>query len=89
MGTAITREILGHDLLAYLSDEPTHDVMNSLMMSIAVGRSSSNLMSNLVADADSLSVAADLKRLATRTQGSGMGAAEHWCADHGRVAPND
>ncbi|MEC4339738.1 MobH family relaxase [Stenotrophomonas pavanii] len=73
VGTAITREILGKPLLEYLSDEPTQDVMNSLMMSIAVGRSSTNLMSNLVAEADSLSVAADLKRLATRTQGSGMG----------------
>ncbi len=70
VGTAVTREIIGHDLLAWLSDEPTQDVMSLLMMAIANMASSNNVMALVVSKADSMSVEADLKRLAKRTQAS-------------------
>lgn len=73
VGTAITREILGPEVLAWLLDEPTQDVINLMMMSIANGRTSNNLMSIVVSTADSNSVEEDLRRLAERTRGSGAG----------------
>lgn len=73
VGTAVIREILGPDMLAWLSDEPTQDVMSLLMMSVAGTPSSSNVMSMVVSKADSMSVEADLKRLALRTQATATG----------------
>lgn len=70
VGTAVTREIIGPELLAWLSDEPTQDVMSLLMMAIANMTSANNVMALVVSKADSMSVEADLKRLAKRSQGS-------------------
>lgn len=73
LGTAVLREILGQEMLDWLSEDPTQEVMDLLMMSIAQGRSAGNLMSVIISHADSLSVEEDLKQLAKRTQGSGQG----------------
>lgn len=73
VGTAVTREILGKDILRWLSNEPTQEVVSLLMMSIAQGRTANNVMSIVVSKADSMSVEEDLKRLAQRTQASGEG----------------
>lgn len=77
VGTSVIREIMGKEILDWLCDEPTQDVVNMLMMSIAQGKVASNLMSIVVSTADSLSTEADLKRLAQRTAGSGQGGANH------------
>lgn len=73
VGTAVIREILGPDMLTWLSDEPTQDVMSLLMMSVAGSPTSSNVMSLVVSKADSMSVEADLKRLALRTKATATG----------------
>lgn len=73
VGTSLVREILGPEMIHWLSDEPTNEVMDLFMSSIATGRVASNLMSVVVSQADSLSVEADLKRLAERTKGTGQG----------------
>ena len=73
VGTAMIREILGKEMLTWLSDEPTQEVMGLLMASIAQGRTAGNLMSVVISQADSLSVEADLKLLARKTQATGQG----------------
>lgn len=73
LGTSIIREILGPELLAWLSDEPTQDVVNLMMVSIANGKIANNLMSVVISLADGLSVEADLKRLVERTRATGQG----------------
>lgn len=75
VGTAVVREIMGPELLAWLSADPTQEVLPLMMMSIAQGRTASNLMSVVVSQADSLSVEADLKALAKKTQATGQGGA--------------
>ncbi|MCD9046933.1 MobH family relaxase [Luteimonas sp. MHLX1A] len=74
VGTAVMREILGPELLTWLSDEPTHEVMGYLVTAVSNVASASNVMSMVVSKADSLSVEADLKRMALRTQATGTGA---------------
>jgi|GEM_PF-4243710 hypothetical protein len=73
VGTSVVREILGPELLKWFSREPTQQVVDLMMTSIATGRSASNLMSQVISDADSMSVEADLKRLAERTRATGQG----------------
>lgn len=73
VGTSVVREILGPEMLDWLCDEPTQDVVNLLMMAIAQGRSPSNLLAQIVHNADTLSVEADLMRLAERTRATGQG----------------
>jgi len=80
IGTSVAREILGKDLLRWLSEEPTHEVVDLMMLSIAQGRTSGNLMSQIVSKADSLSVEEDLKQLAKRTQSSGQGGSVSNCS---------
>lgn len=75
VGTAVAREILGPELLEWLSEDSTHEVADLIMLSIAQGRTQANIMSQVIAKADSLSVEADLKETAKRTQGSGQGGA--------------
>lgn len=74
VGTAVMREILGAELLTWLSDEPTHEVMGYLVTAVSNVASASNAMSLVVSKADSLSVEEDLKRMALRTQATGTGA---------------
>lgn len=73
VGTAVMREILGPELLAWLADEPTQEVVTLLMMTVGGQTSASNVMSVVVSRADSMSVEADLKRLAQRTQATATG----------------
>lgn len=80
IGTSVAREILGKDLLRYLSDEPTREVVDLMMLSIAQGRTSSNLMSQIVSKADSMSVEEDLRQLAKRTQSSAQGGSASNCS---------
>lgn len=73
VGTSVTREIIGQELLEWLSKEPTQEVVNLMMTAIALGATPSNLLGQIVQKADEQSCDADLKRLAARTQGSGEG----------------
>lgn len=73
VGTAVMREILGPELTTWLADEPTQDLMNLLLMTVAGSTTANNTMSLVVSKADSLSVEADLKRLAKRTQATAAG----------------
>ncbi len=51
-----------------------------MMLTIAQGRTSSNLMSQIVSKADSMSVEADLRQLAKRTQSSAQGGSASNCS---------
>lgn len=74
VGTAVSREVLGPELLRWLSDEPTQSVVDLMMLSVAQGKTRGNLMSVIVSDADSMSVEADLRKLAEKSRATGQGA---------------
>ena len=74
VGTAVSREVIGPELLRWLSDEPTQAVVDLMMLSIAQGKTRGNLMSVIVSDADSMSVEADLRKLAEKSRATGQGA---------------
>lgn len=74
VGTAVSREVIGPELLRWLSDEPTQSVVDLMMLSIAQGKTRGNLMSVIVSDADSMSVEADLRKLAEKSRATGQGA---------------
>jgi conjugal transfer pilus assembly protein TraI len=79
-GATVAREIIGRDLLAYLSEHEGHDCINALLATLTNTPGPQNLISPKVTQADSDSTAADRKRvrhhLLAAGQGSQLGLAQ-------------